>query len=359
MTERVSIDVAIVGAGIIGLSIAKVLKFKFPNYDIALFDKMSYVGDHASGRNSGVLHAGLYYPKNSLKKKLCIEGQRQWVLWADELGIEIKKCGKYIVATLDDTENFLDLFEQAKSNGAEVELVEQKKLEEINKFVQADLAFFSSRTAVVDPSAVLKSLERTVVEKEVMLLLNHEVRNIKKQSDNFLLEVNDLEVESKYVINAAGAGAVAIRELLGLSGLRRELVKGHYLKTFSKFFNSSLLYPLPEKNLKGLGIHTCIDFDGTVKFGPDTVDCSEIDYKFDKEHEQSMKEKVSKAFKIDSNKLHADFVGIRSKLIKGGQSYSDFWIESPLANYVELCGIESPGLTSAPAIANYILKYFN
>lgn len=359
MRENVSIDVSIIGAGVIGLSIAKVLKSKFPQYEIAVFEKMPFAGDHASGRNSGVLHAGLYYQRESLKKKLCLEGQALWQEWAKELSLEINHCGKYILARKEDEKRFFDLFEKAKNNGANVAIVSEKKIDELNQFVDADFAFFSSSTSVVDPSAIIKSLEQNVISSDVMLLYNHDVRRISKKRDGYLLELNELDVHSKYCINAAGAGAISIRKQLGLTNLTSELVKGHYLKTFSRFYSDSLLYPLPEDGLKGLGIHTCIDFDGTVKFGPDTENCDEINYNFTREYESMLKEEVSRSFKISKDKLHADFIGIRSKINNNGELFSDFWIESPLENYIELCGIESPGFTSAPAIANYILKFFS
>jgi L-2-hydroxyglutarate oxidase LhgO len=358
MQERVDVDILVVGAGIVGLAIAKVLRESFPHKEIVVIDKMAYLGEHASGRNSGVLHAGLYYPNNSLKKQLCLRGNELWREWASQINTTINPCGKYILATKDEQKAFEQLMQRARKNGAEVELVAERQLTEITPFSPASFAFFSPNTAVIDPSDTIKKLGQYVESLGVMLLLNHQLTEIKREDGGYSCWVNDFIVSSKVVINAAGAGSIKLRKQLGLKDLELRLVKGHYLKTFSTFYNQALLYRLPEKNLTGLGIHTCIDFDGTVKFGPDTQEVESVDYSLDEQYIERMKEQVVEKFSISQDKLHGDFAGIRTKIKLSGKLYSDFWIKSPLPQYIELCGIESPGLTSAPAIAEYLHLHF-
>lgn len=354
MSVTTSIDVAIVGAGVIGLSIAKVLKTSFPHWEIALFDKMPHVGEHASGRNSGVLHAGLYYPQDSLKKRFCVEGLARWNEWAQDIGTEILHCGKFITAEKVDEKRLINLYQRALNSGVELRWASDEEIKSLKDFVKLDLAFFSTQTSVVDPSELLSRLQQRVESLGVHLLLQHEVLGIKQESSKYRLHFTEYDVQSKYLINAAGAGAISLRKLLGLKDLEDYWVKGAYLKTFKSFYHQSLIYTLPLENLKGLGVHTCIDFDGTVKFGPNAIDCHQIDYSLSEEEVASLKKEVLDKFKLSEADLHIDYSGIRSKIRFKGESFADFWIKTPFTNYVELCGIESPGLTSAPAIAEYV-----
>ncbi len=357
MSEETAVDIAIIGAGVVGLSIALELKESYPEKDIVVFEQMPYVGEHASGRNSGVLHAGLYYQENSLKKKFCLAGRKLWPTFAKKLGVKILSCGKYIVAKQSEVEQFQALYQRAKENGADVTLVNKEKVQELNSFVDASLAFFSSNTAVVDAAEVLKALEIKFTSLGGMLLFNHSVNSVTRVKNYFDIKVNDYAVRTKLLINSAGIGAIKLRQTLVGDDLTLKLVKGCYVKSSLRFYNEALLYPLPEKNLKGLGVHTCIDLDGSVKFGPNAFDVSSLDYSISREQEKNLIDEVIAKFHIDETSLHADFAGIRTKIYHNSTLYDDFWIRSPLPNYIELCGIESPGLTSAPAIAKEIASW--
>ena len=138
-------------------------------------------------------------------------------------------------------------------------------------------------------------------------------------------------------------------------------MKGHYLRSSQKLNYQTLLYPTPLKNLKGLGTHSTIDIEGNVKFGPDTFDVSEIDYLMEIQSLETMKTEINRRFKgIDLNRLGPDYCGIRSKINHNGTLHKDFWIkgskELGISGYAEACGIESPGVTSAPAISLRLLE---
>jgi L-2-hydroxyglutarate oxidase LhgO len=359
MKESTSIDLAIIGAGVVGLSIAKVIQSTFPNWQIALFDKMPYLAEHSSGRNSGVLHAGLYYENESLKKRLCLRGNELWKEWSRELGLTVNNCGKYITGRGPDSSRLKTLFDRALTNGATVRWASSQELEEMSRYVKADRAFFSENTSIVDPSDLMNKLLRLVESKDIPVLFNHELIDLKKKGSIFELEFLEYTVKSKIVINCSGLGAVDIRKMLGLSDLTNRYVKGSYVKLRTSFYSKSLLYTLPLNGLLGLGVHSCIDSDETVKFGPNAVEgISEIDYAISEEACEGLKDEVLKFFKTSKSDLTADFSGIRAKVQYGGTDYQDFWIQSPIENYIECCGIDSPGLTSAPAIGEYVVKKY-
>lgn len=348
------IPIVIIGGGIIGLSIGHELVSAGLSDSFCILDSSPHLGDHTSGRNSGVLHAGLYYPENSLKKKFCLEGLELWKSLCKKNDLFYKNCGKYVFAEKENEDLFEKLFDNASSNGADVKLSSKAEINTLKEFCHLDFAFYSKNTSIVDPSELISFFKKRLEMADIPILLNHKVDRIDKKSDCFEIEVCNYKIKCEYIINAAGHGAVHLREFLGLNDMSQFFVKGHYLKANKKFYNEALLYPMPEKNLKGLGIHTCIDADGSVKFGPDASDVNEFNYLMQDENIKSMKTSLLKNFKIDPQHLTPDFCGIRPRIIRNSEVVSDFLIESPIKNYIELLGIESPGLTSALSIAKYV-----
>jgi len=360
------IDIGIVGGGINGLLIAYQASRSFPKAEIVLFEKENFFGEHASTRNSGVLHAGIYYPKNSLKRQFCIEGNRLWHQFAEELDVRINDCGKLLVASSEN--ELLELnkyYYKAKENQVPgIHFAEDSMVEKILPYVNVEGALFSETTAVIDLSSTLKSLERVLFNKNIPLLLNDEVLKIEKLNNGNIKVVTDREeLACKVLINTAGMFAVDLRNQLGLTDLKSYLVKGNYLKFSGEFFNQFLIYPIPQKDLIGLGVHTSFDFDGLIRFGPNTIEVDKCNYDMDENVKNEMLPAILKIFKgIDPDKLSIDFCGIRSKIKKRGELYEDFWIKGSkcsdghgISGYIELCGIDSPGFTSAPAISNYVV----
>lgn len=359
MQDSVDVDVAIIGGGIIGLTLAYELKNKYPDCEIALFDKEPYLGEHSSGRNSGVLHAGLYYPNKSLKHLLCIEGNHLWEKLASDLGIGIKRCGKFIFSTSEIEERKLnDLVLKAQQNDVPIEWSSKKELSDLQIHVNAHNAIKSPSTGILNVSEALSKLKYNLESRGVHVFFSHEATSIRKNNEHFLIEFSKFEVKTEKLFNCAGLGAISIREKLALNEMENYLVRGHYLSTSQKLDYPTLFYPIPPDDLKGLGVHSTIDLDRKVKFGPSTEEALFIDYTPPKDSLIEMKELVSYYFKnIEIEKLYWDYAGCRSKIrFKNDQKlHTDFWIKSPLKNYVECLGIESPGVTASPAIAKYML----
>jgi L-2-hydroxyglutarate oxidase LhgO len=347
------IDITIIGGGIIGLMIARALVEKSPQLTIALLEQAPFLADHSTGRNSGVLHSGLYYPSGSLKHQLCLEGIDAW----KSMDMPILPTGKIVFASTQDELSVLEHYrQQAKLNAVDIKALSAEQIKLAKDHLHFLEGFFVPSTAILDVTLALKKIEHDLDQKGVIIQKKTKVMEIEKYLQGYLVHTPDYSVEANILINAAGLWAVALREKLGLSDLKHSWVKGHYLTTTQKLDYPTLYYPTPLPNLKGLGVHSTLDHAGAIKFGPNTLDTNVIDYGMDLASLDSMKNEITKRFKhVDQERLAPDYCGIRSKILFNDQLYPDFWIKSPLPGYIEACGIESPGLTSAPAIARQIV----
>jgi len=358
------IQILIVGGGIVGLSIAEALLKRERNLEVAIIEKEQYLGDHTSGRNSGVIHAGIYYSYGSLKQKFCVTGNEIWKKWARENAFPLLNCGKFIVTTQSNQiEEIESTYLQAQKNGAKnLRWATAQEMEILSQYTFAKKAFFSPSTSITDVSGVIKTLSGIVEQLGAIIVKKTNVNSIRKNANGFQLQLNNDKVTAKILVNAAGLGAVTLRRMLGLDSLEDYFVKGHYLKSTQEYYTESLIYPLPEKNLKGLGIHTTFDFNKNLKFGPDTHEVQEIKYNMPENLIGEFIPAIQQTFKnIDSSKLSLDYAGIRPKIKLNGELYNDFWVKFPddhhIKNYFELCGIESPGLTASPVLGAIIAKH--
>lgn len=354
------LKIAIIGAGIVGLQIAREL-IERGETDFAIFEKNIYPGEHSSSRNSGVLHAGIYYPKDSLKQKLCLEGNKLWSDVASKYEIPLERSGKFIVSTSPEEDQELESFYNfvLEKEVPGIRWATPIELKEISQFVKVSKAFFSETTGIVSVSEAIKAFQNFIFKNNIPLLLDQGVEAITKTTSGFHLMVGDDQISADFVINCAGLEAVNLRKLLGLNEFENYWVKGRYLKLNKPYYTDSLIYPIPKKNLKGLGVHTSFEFDKIVRFGPDTEDVSTIDYSTDEEVIEEMYPEIMKVFKgIKKEDLSVDYAGIRSKIksTSNGDFSPDFILDSPIPGYIECLGIESPGLTASPAIAKHVVS---
>ncbi len=374
-----NIPVLIIGGGVIGLNIAYAIsKSNFFSCDeIVLCEKDKFLGEHSSSRNSGVLHAGLYYPYNSLKHKLCMEGRLRWQELSVELNIPVNMCGKYIIARSETESLKLDeLYNRGLQNGVRLihdDYISFEDKEELKEVVNFKKIFFSPDTSIIDVGNALKILETTVYNQNITIMKESEVKviGVDGNSSKFIVQLGEDEVSCDVLINTGGLGAVTLRNSIIKDGpnVENHFIKGSYLKLNKKFpYVKSLLYPMPNEKMNVLGVHSCIDFSCDVRFGPNSSDIgddvenmSNIYHSLDHEIISDIYPSISEIFKdIDKSELSYDYSGIRSKIKVDKELYKDFWIKGPLdhgvVGYYELLGIDSPGLTAAPAIANHILN---
>ncbi len=348
-------NISIIGAGIIGLSIAERLSKKYKN--IILFDKESTFGQHVSSRNSEVVHSGFYYPSNFLKSKLCIDGNHRLYNFSEKYNIKYNKCGKMIVINnLNEEAELYTIYNNAKKCGLSgLKILNQKEAQEIEERVRCIKALWIPSTGIVDTHGVMSKLENLSILNGVDFAYNYSLKNISFYDSLYELSFNNNEsIYSDIVINAAGLWSNNICKMLNLNNYEIGFYKGDYYKSNIKNLNC-LIYPLPKKT--SLGLHTVLSLNGDVSFGPNYYKVNDIDYSVDNRFEAQYIDNLKQLLAVDDLKLTPDFSGVRPK-IKNNGSFNDFIIKNEknkgFNNFINLIGIDSPGLTSSLSIAKYV-----
>jgi L-2-hydroxyglutarate oxidase LhgO len=263
-------DFLIIGAGIIGLAIAKALREIYPEKEICIIEKETNLGAHASGRNSGVLHAGFYYTSDSLKAKFTRQGNQELKEFCEEKGLRLNKCGKIVVAkNEEELEILFELKRRGDTNGVELYIITEKELKDLEPNAKTyKHALLSPNTATVEPLEVLKTLESELREKEVKFFFNSPYK--KRLSDNLGIIAGSKFFKAEKIINCAGLYADKIAKDFGFSK-DYELVpfKGIYLeyKGNDQFIKRNI-YPVPDIRFPFLGVHFTVRVDGKIKIGP-------------------------------------------------------------------------------------------
>jgi L-2-hydroxyglutarate oxidase LhgO len=362
------IDVAIVGGGIVGLWSAYTILKKSPELIVVVFEAEGFLGEHCTGRNSEVLHSGLYYPTNSLKHYSCLEGNLIWREYIREKTLTFLDCGKIIAANSNQLEKLESLYKLGEDNQVlglrRLEKYELSSLQ--NKLHMAD-GFFISSSGVLNVSESIVSLRNEIEALGGIILTKNKVELINFSNEKFSLEVNEdssYSIEAKILVNAAGLHAINFRKQLGLHDFENYYVKGSYLKLTKKLDFSQLIYPIPPLDGLGLGVHLTMDTAGGQKFGPDTEIVGGIDYSLNETVFEKMMPAISKVFKnICESDLQLGYAGIRPKIKKNGKLAIDFMFntqkEHGIKGYFEFLGIESPGVTAAPSLAKKLSSAIN
>ncbi|MDP3561775.1 MAG: L-2-hydroxyglutarate oxidase [Legionellaceae bacterium] len=268
-------DFVIVGAGILGLTIARELRNQYANATIVVIEKEAQVGLHASGRNSGILHAGIYYKSDSMKAKFCLNGARAMAAYCDEHQLPINRIGKLIVpAKKEDVAVLNQLYDQALQNGAQVKLIKGDELRKMEPHAQVigDTALFSPETAVVDPKAILKHMYTELVNQQVTFHFNRLCSKIDVSQKK--LDIGPNTISYGHLFNTAGLYADQIAIACGLSD-RYTMIpfKGMYfeLSPKSSLKINHLIYPVPDMNVPFLGVHFTTSIHNTIYVGPTAI----------------------------------------------------------------------------------------
>ena len=356
-------DATVIGAGVVGLAIAKELCAS--GLSVLVLEKHSRSGEEISSRNSGVIHAGMYYPFDSLKARLCIKGNKSLYAYINNKRISFKKTGKLIIANNNYEEKQLDkIYHQGKLNGVNLQMITSDEVREIEPSIKCSNAIISPDSGIVDVPELLISLEGDIQNKGGLISYKSEFIGAKRNNNSFEIKINSgelFEIKSKYLINSSGLHSDKNSNLIyNLNPSKIQKIyyaKGHYFKyTGANPFNH-LIYPIPKSG--GLGIHIGMDICGQLRFGPDIEWSDSIEYSFN----EGLKMKFINAIKdywpdLDAHKLVPDYTGIRPKLNNINSTFNDFSIKSSADHEIEdlviLEGIESPGLTSSLAIAEYV-----
>jgi len=366
-------DHLVIGAGVIGLAIAK--RLSDSGKECFVVEKNGAFGEETSSRNSEVIHAGIYYPQNSLKAKLCIEGKTALYQYCQSRNLPHQQLGKLIVATSKDEESQLDLIEQKAINNGVTDLnwLNHQQLKTIEPNVKSTAALLSPSTGIVDVHQYMLSLVGDIEDAGNPIVYYADVHQIEQTSSGWKVRLfnqgEELSIHCRWLINAAGLHANKLAAMYQTDTPKLHFCRGLYFSYSGKNLFKHLIYPVPEKNTVGLGIHATLDLAGQVKFGPDTHYLDSIDYSFPEgsallETRQRWAKAIQSYYPdIEIERLTPSYAGIRPKLSGAKGAAKDFVIEGPnqhdLDNLIHLLGIESPGLTSSLAIAKYVETLIN
>ena len=366
-----TVDAVVIGAGVVGLAVARALALQ--GHETVLLEQADGVGMATSSRNSEVIHAGLYYPNDSLKARLCVRGREQLYAYCAARRIPHRRCGKLLVATHDaQLATLTQIQAQAARNGvADLRWLDAAQLHDLEPELHGVSALLSPSTGIVDSHALMLSLCGDVEAHGGALALRSPVLSVDSRGPVHVVQVAGeapMELGARWVVNAAGLWAPGLAA--HISGLAPQQVpiaryaKGNYFSLSGRAPFSHLIYPVPEA--AGLGVHLTLDLAGQARFGPDVewitpATPEQIDYRVDASRALAFEAAVRRYWPgLPVGALQPAYSGVRPKLEWHGAMAADFSIQGPLdhgvSGLVNLYGIESPGLTASLAIADEVLS---
>jgi len=358
------VQITIIGAGVVGLALAAELS---RDWTVYLLEKNESFGLETSTRNSGVIHAGIYYPGGSLKARLCVEGNAMLHQLCAANSIPHRKLGKLIVATKEaELGDLQALWQTGTGNGADLRMVSTADVRKLEPNVNAVGGILSPSTSIVDGYSLMRYFSSLAASQGAGIAYKSRVTGLDNKGGAWRVTVEDssgaFQYQSRVVVNSAGLWSDRVAELAGIDvdAARYSLryCKGQYF-SLGKRLAGRLVYPVPHHNDAGLGIHVTPDIEGRLRLGPDTEYVTDMCYSVDETRKKAFCDSARNIIpSIDYEDLQPDFAGIRPKLQGPGEGFRDFVIrheaDRGLAGLVNLIGIESPGLTASPAIARYV-----
>lgn len=361
------VETIVIGAGVVGLAIARELALA--GQDVLVVEQHDLIGSETSSRNSEVIHAGIYYPKDSLRARHCVSGKHLLYAFCEENGVGYKRCEKLIVAVTDEQVARLDgIKDTAAGNGVD-DLIRLSgdEVRGIEPEVHCLSALLSPSTGIIDSHEFMLALQGHAESYGAQVALMSEVAGIDALNDGtFSVRFSDDSVVScARLVSSAGLHATRLADTLsyanGYVPPRTYFAKGQYYALSGKPPFTRHIYPMPQG--AWLGLHATVDIGGRCKFGPDIEWIDDIDYSFEPEKLNKFLEFIRAYYPgLNEENLHPDYTGIRPKLYKEGEPVPDFMIHDAgkhgHANLVMLFGIESPGLTAALSIAKDVAGMF-
>lgn len=372
------VDAVVVGAGVVGLACARALARQ--GREVIVLERHPDFGRETSARNSEVLHAGFYYPTDSIKARLCVRGHALLSDYCQRHAIAMQTCGKLVVAQNPQQEAELArLLAQGEANGvAGLRLMGAQAAQRMEPALRCTAALHSSNTGILDSHALMRALLGEAEAHGASLARLSPLLAAWWEKGEFVLEVGrsaaekmagtrlpHLRLRSRVVINAAGLGAQAVAAaLVGFpSGLipKPHLAKGNYYALAGRAPFRRLIYPVPETG--GLGVHLTLDLGGQARFGPDVewlAPGQAMDYHVDPARAANFYREIRRYWPdLPDAALTPAFCGIRPKISGPGETAADFCIQDEsqhgLPGWINLFGIESPGLTASLAIAELVV----
>ncbi|HTT39457.1 MAG TPA: NAD(P)/FAD-dependent oxidoreductase [Burkholderiales bacterium] len=361
-TEKV--DAVVIGAGVVGLGVARELALA--GREVIVLEAEASIGNHTSSRNSEVIHAGLYYPKGSLKARLCIAGKHKLYAYCAERGIPHQRIGKIVVASDEaEVEAVRSYAAKAEANGvSDLRWLPAAELHELEPQVRCVAGFLSPSTGIVDSHALMLALQGDAENHGAALAFLSPILSGAIHDDGIVLSVGGAEpmtLCASAVVNCAGLFAQnvarSIRGLAPESVPPQYFAKAHYYTLSGRSPFRRLVYPVATHAF--LGVHVTLDLGGQARFGPDVCWVDGVDYGFDHTREPLFYEAIRRYYPgLQDGALQPAYTGVRPKISGPHQPAADFLIQGPrehgVPGLVNLYGIESPGLTAAMAIGEHV-----
>lgn len=373
MPDRFEADVVVIGAGVIGLAAARA--FARAGREVIVLESEDQIAMHTSSRNSEVIHAGLYYAKDSLKARHCVAGRRMLYAYLEAHGVTVKRCGKFVVSVGDGEAGELQaILARAEANGVEdLSLIDGAAARQREPALSPNVsgAIVSTVSGIFDSHAYFLALQGELEDAGGSIAFSTPVLSGAVETGHIRLETGGdtpTTILARTVINAAGHDAVHVAALIDgphtASLPRPHYVKGSYFSIQGHTPFSRLIYPMPDT--ASLGLHLTIDLSGRGKVGPDVEWLPEgarppFDYRVDPARAALFHAEVTRYWPgLTVERLSPDYAGVRPKLVPEGAPSGDFRIEGPQTHgspgLVNLLGIESPGLTSSLSIAEQVVQ---
>jgi L-2-hydroxyglutarate oxidase LhgO len=355
------VDCVVVGAGVVGLAIARALAMS--GREVIVLEREKAVGTGISSRNSEVIHAGMYYPAGSLKARLCVSGNRMLREYAAAHAVPFSMVGKLIVATNTEQDKTLErILATGRANGVTaLHMISAAEAMMMEPALSCNSALHSPDTGIIDTHAYMLSLQGGAEANGATIAFQAPLVSGRARGDGTELVVggaHDARLLAKSVVIAAGLAACDTARLLGLANVPTPyLCKGSYFSLTGKMPFDRLIYPVPEN--AGLGVHYTVDLAGRGRFGPDVEWVEREDYVVNPGRGDHFYAAIRTYWPgLLDGALEPGFAGIRPKIQAPGEPPCDFVVSGPrdhgTPNVVALYGIESPGLTSSLPLANHV-----
>jgi L-2-hydroxyglutarate oxidase LhgO len=358
------VECVVIGAGVIGLAVAR--RLAQAGREVIILEAAESIGTVTSSRNSEVIHAGIYYPAGSLMARMCISGKRALYAYCSDHGIPHRNCGKLIVATTaKESDKLRSIRAHAEANGVlDLQTLSGDAAQALEPALACDAALLSPSTGIIDSHALMLALRGDAEDAGAACAFHTPLLRAKAAGGRIELDAGGdtpITLECRLLVNAAGLSASAVAR--SIDGMPIELIpraylaKGSYFSCSARTPFSRLIYPVPEPG--GLGVHLTIDMAGQARFGPDVEWIDTIDYAVDPARAERFYPAIRRYWPaLPDGALTPSYSGIRPKIVPPAVARQDFLIQGPRDHGVEglinLFGIESPGLTSSLAIADYV-----